>query len=88
MKFIKIGAEWCGQCKVVGKTIEGLKSDYPDIEFVNLDVEEDESLVDSYKVRNIPVCILEDDGKEIARFTGIKNKTDLKNWIDEKVSNN
>ncbi len=71
MKLIKLGAEWCGPCKTMDKRLE--KFDACPVEYIDVDDEANDELVDKYGVRNIPVLILiddEKDDKEVKRWVG------------------
>lgn len=78
MKFYKFYADWCGPCKVLTTNLEKAGIEY---EAVNADSEEE--LCIEYNVRNLPTFIaVDDEEKEIARFTGIKTPVALKEWIE------
>ncbi len=40
--LVKFSAEWCGQCKMARQLIEKVKVNYPEIEFVEVDVDDND----------------------------------------------
>lgn len=86
MKIIFFHSSWCGPCKAVAPIVEELKSTY-DIWDIDVDEAEDTTLV-KYKIRSIPVLILEDDqGKELWKHVGNISKVDLENKLKEYETN-
>lgn len=86
MKLIFFHSTWCGPCKALAPIVEELKSTY-DIWDIDVDEAEDTTLV-KYKIRSIPVLILEDDqGKELWKHVGSISKTDLENKLKEYETN-
>ena len=86
MKIIFFHSSWCGPCKAVAPIGEELKSTY-DIWDIDVDEAEDTTLV-KYKIRSIPVLILEDDqGKELWKHVGSISKVDLENKLKEYETN-
>lgn len=86
MKIIFFHSSWCGPCKAVASIVEELKSTY-DIWDIDVDEAEDTTLV-KYKIRSIPVLILEDDqGKELWKHVGSISKVDLENKLKEYETN-
>lgn len=80
MKVIKIGAEWCTPCKVLDKALDK----FDGCEVVKYDAEEDEEIVDKYKIRNIPVTILLDDNdEEIKRWVGVFNVNEISKELNK-----
>lgn len=77
MKILKFYSDTCGPCKVLTKNLED----------ANIEVEPilpDSDLVDTYNIRSIPTLVMVDDeGKEYKRFTGIMSTEQLKNWVNE-----
>lgn len=81
-KLIKIGAEWCGPCRVLDKQLENFNK----CEVIKYDVEENEDIVEQYKVRNIPVTILLDDNdNEIKRWVGLFNINEIEKELENYV---
>lgn len=86
MKIIFFHSSWCGPCKAVAPIVEELKSTY-DIWDIDVDEAEDTTLV-KYKIRSIPVLILEDNqGKELWKHVGSISKVDLENKLKEYETN-
>ena len=56
---------------------------YKNIEFISYDADEHFEMFEKYKVRSVPVTILEVDNKEVKRKIGIISIKDLKEFIDE-----
>lgn len=86
MKIIFFHSSWCGPCKALTPIVEELKSTY-DIWDIDVDEAEDTTLV-KYKIRSIPVLILEDDqGKELWKHVGSISKIDLESKLKEYETN-
>lgn len=78
MKILKFYADWCGPCKVLAKSFETAGIEHTP---VNADTEEEMCMF--YNIRNLPTVVaIDDEEKEIARFTGIKSANDLKAWAE------
>ena len=87
-KVIKMSASWCMPCKVYAKTFDAVKNEdkYKDIEFEELDVDENEDLVIEYGVRGVPTTvILDENDKVITKFSGNVAKSVLETNIDEAI---
>lgn len=81
---LKFSAEWCGPCRVLGENIESIESDYPNINFIEVDVDEaDEELVSKYKIRNIPVLFFIKNGEVLSKEIGVMSVDVLKEKINE-----
>ena len=84
MKLIKIGAEWCGPCHTMDNRLKDF--DLCEVIKYNIDDEtpETEEIIDKYKVRNIPVLVLEDDnGNELHKWVGAISLNEIKNEISK-----
>jgi len=56
------------------------------VEFEYLNAKENESQVSKYKIRELPTIIIECDGREKERFTGLTQQRFLKKAIDKVLS--
>lgn len=84
MKVIKFGASWCGPCRTVGPILHEVVNEIGNIELEDIDIEENEELIQQYKVKSVPTIVLIDnDGKELSRKTGSLSKNQLTDWLNE-----
>lgn len=89
MKVVKISAIWCPSCIIMTNVINKIKSEYPNLEFINYDYDNDEEIIKKYNVGEIlPVLIfLDNNDKEIKRVIGEKSKKELEEVIEGLISN-
>lgn len=82
MKLIKFYGSYCSPCKALTKSLSEI--DFKEnFEIVSYNVEEEIDLVEDYKIKSVPTCILVDDnGSEVKRWIGTFNiKEELKEFI-------
>ncbi len=61
--LVVFSAEWCGQCKMASMLIEKIKGDYPEVNIVDVDVDDNGMWDnDTLKITSVPT------------FVGYKNK--------------
>lgn len=80
MEILKFYADWCGPCKVQSNILKDINVP---IREINIEDEANEELITKYKIRNIPVVILlDDDGNEVKKFTGLTQKKDIEVYLN------
>lgn len=78
----KFWADWCHPCQMLKPVIDDLKSQYT-IEEINIE-DTSEEILTKYKVRNIPLLVLEnEEGNELWRHTGFITKDELIKELDK-----
>lgn len=85
LHIVKIGAEWCGPCKVVSKMISNLNKDLiGDTMFAEIDIEEEgnDDIVSEFGIRNIPVILFIKDGNVLEKKVGTINQNELQDIIN------
>ena len=83
MKFVKIGAIWCGACLIMNKVWKKLQES-GSFECIEYDYDMDEEEVMKYAPGKIlPVFIFFQDEKEIFRMTGEFSYEDLLKKLKE-----
>lgn len=84
MKIIKINAMWCPGCLISKNIWNDIEKEYPNHEYINLDYDLDDKLVEKYNVGEIlPVVIIENNDKEIKRIIGEKTKKEILESLSE-----
>lgn len=78
----KMSASWCGPCKVLGTKIEGLKEQLPDVNFIEIDVEDEPEIATEYRIRNVPVLLFFKDGELKDKTVGLVSEQTIMEKID------
>lgn len=79
----KFSATWCGPCRMLAPMFEDVRKGYDNVVFENIDVDEQFETASKYGVRSVPLVIIEKDGKEVGRFSGVQSVITYKNAINE-----
>ena len=58
MKLLHFTAEWCGPCKMMKPMIAKVVEEHPEIEYVQIDVDESPETARDYNVMSVPTFIL------------------------------
>ena len=84
LKIVKFGATWCQPCKMADSTIELVKKEYPDMEYIVYDHDKHPEIFTMYKITSVPtVVILKDDDTPLEKITGVFPKIKLTSLIDK-----
>lgn len=76
-------AEWCSTCKMMDKTIEGMKNELQSIKLVKVDVNENENIAEEFKVLSIPCLILcSSDKNIILKKNGFLKKEEIRKLVE------
>ncbi len=76
-------ADWCGPCKMLGPVLEEVSKDYPDVEFVKVNVDENEDLAAEFGIMSIPTVFMLKEGKIVNKFLGSVGENRAKEYLDE-----
>nr|DAD59114.1 MAG TPA: TRX family protein [Bacteriophage sp.] len=80
MKIIKFYSDTCGPCKVLDSNLKKAGIDY---ESINANSDENDILVEKYKIQSVPTLIKEENGVEVGRHIGIMTEEQLKHWCND-----
>lgn len=86
MKVLKFGATWCNGCLVMRPRWQEIEKENPWLETQYFDFDQDKEMVEKYAIEGgvLPVFIfLDQDQREILRFTGEVEKKELLKVIEE-----
>jgi len=81
----KFGAVWCGPCRALAPVMNEIKGQFSNVKFEEYDVDVAYEEATQYGVRSVPTVVIEKDGKEIDRFTGLQSKMAYTNAINEAI---
>ncbi len=76
-------ADWCGPCKMLGPVLEEVDKEYPDVDFIKVNVDNEAELAATYKIMSIPAVFLFKDGQMVAKTGGLQPKENIKSFIDQ-----
>jgi thioredoxin-like negative regulator of GroEL len=60
VQLLKFSAPWCQPCKLMAKTLEQLLPEFPEVQLVEVDVEQAAELARHHNVRTLPTLVLGD----------------------------
>jgi thioredoxin 1 len=75
VKVLKFKGDWCGPCKILAPTINEVVSELNGIMYQEVDVDKEPMLAIQHKIKSLPTVIIEKDGKEVSRITGVQPKS-------------
>lgn len=81
-KVLKFWAPWCGPCRMYAPTFDKVAEKYEgQVEFVSINVDEDQESANEFRVRNIPFTVLvKEDGTQIPKV-GVLSENDLEELV-------
>lgn len=71
LTICKLGAEWCGPCKVLETKIDELAEKLPEVNFIKIDVEDEPEIATALRIRNVPVLLYYKDGELKDKTVGL-----------------
>lgn len=75
-------ATWCGPCKMLAPVLEEVDQEYADVNFVKVDVDQEEDLAAKFGIMSIPTLYLLKDGEVVAKTGGYQPKEALRTFLD------
>ena len=81
----KFSAVWCGPCRALAPIINEVKSNFSNVVFEEYDVDVAYEEATKYGVRSVPTVVIEKNGVEVERFTGVSSKIAYINAINESL---
>ena len=76
-------AAWCGPCRALTHTLEGIVSQFNDVTLVHIDIDDAHDLVEEYNIRAVPTLIFIKNNYIVGRTSGALSSDTLINKINE-----
>jgi len=84
LKILKFEADWCGVCRKMKPVFASVARSYHgEVAFQSINVDEQVSLADSYKVELLPTFVAVKNGKVVGRTTGYMSAAKLKSFVNK-----
>lgn len=81
-------ADWCEPCRMLSPTMEQLAMNYCGrMKFVKVNIDEMPQVAVMHRVLSIPTVCVFIGGKEVKRLVGLREKSELKQELDELLAN-
>lgn len=80
-------AEWCGPCKILVPRLERLESNYPDVTFVKVNVDDNQSYMIDLGVRSVPTVMFFEGNVKINTTTGVQSDNHYEGILSQMVGN-
>ena len=81
----KFSASWCGPCRALAPVMNEIRSQFSGVKFEEYDIDNFPQVAEKYRVSSVPTVIIEKDGLELERFTGLSSKMAYVNAINERL---
>jgi thioredoxin 1 len=70
--LLDFSATWCGPCRMQQPIIVKLEETFGDkVDFKEIDVDQNNEMAVKYDIMVVPTLVIEKDGAEVRRFTGV-----------------
>ena len=80
---IDFWAEWCGPCKMLMPIVDKLAEEFEGkVKICKLNVDEQPSIADKYKIMTIPTLIVFKGGEVVEKSVGVRSKDDLAQMLN------
>jgi thioredoxin 1 len=80
--LVDFWAPWCGPCRMVLPVVEEIAEEREDIVVGKINVDEQPELANQFGVMTIPTLIVFENGQEVQRSVGAKNKKAILSMVD------
>jgi thioredoxin 1 len=76
LTLVKVGAPWCGPCRVLKPVIERVKHSHEGvINTLDINVDEESEWAGENNITTVPQVIFYKDGIEVARIKGVQSES-------------
>lgn len=75
--------QWCNPCKQYSNTFDKVSSQYEDVDFLKVDVEQDPNLARQYGIRSVPTTSAFKDGQLVKTVSGTLSETHLSDLTNQ-----
>ena len=70
-------AEWCGPCRMLAPVLEEIGTEYPEVAFGKVNVDENATLAEQFGIMSIPTMIIFKNGEIAEKMVGPRTKAQI-----------
>ena len=78
---IDLWAPWCGPCKTLGPIIEKVVDEFPDVELVKVNIDDNPGVANAFRVQSIPAVFAIKDKAVVDGFIGALPEAQVRSWV-------
>ena len=68
---VKFWATWCAPCKRMEPVIRKMESEFENIKFLSVDIDQVPAIAQKHRIRGLPALLLFKNGQEVNRINGL-----------------
>lgn len=76
-------ADWCAPCKAIKPTLQDLSTEFKDVTFCTVNIEDNDDIVREYGIKSLPTLIFLKDNNVIDKKIGNITKNSIINSIQK-----
>lgn len=79
--LIDFSAVWCGPCKMLAPVLEEVSEELKEVNFYNIDVDDNPELAEAFEITNIPALVLLKNGQKVDMQVGFAPKDSICDFV-------
>ena len=83
--FVKFTASWCGPCRMMIPVIEEVASEFNNVKFLEVDVDDSDGLSEEYFISSVPTMMIFKNGEKMDETSGALPYDELKSFIQQYI---
>lgn len=80
--LVDFKAKWCQPCRILIPRLENIENDYENVEFVMVDVDDNQEYVIELGIRGVPTVIVYDGETMVSRSSGVQSDSFYKDVLN------